>query len=321
MKYDLYTLENNDLKVVISSLGGTIVSFTDKSLNRDIALGFKKIDDYPGNGEFFGAMVGRCANRIGKGTFKINDKEYHTDINNGPNSLHGGSATYAFKNFELVSREDKKLVLLLKSYDGEAGYPGNFSLIVSYELKNNHFIISYTGESDKDTLCNITNHCYFNLDEKTDTILNHEALIPSERICLNDDDGMATDKVIDVKGTSFDFTEWKTFGENFNKKHENLSRGGIDHNYVFENMDMKLLIKMRNKDLELSVYADTPGLQIYTSNFIEDTKGKEDYHQYAGVAIEPQHCPNAINYDGFIKPILKKGDIQKHTFEYVLERR
>lgn len=317
--FNVYTLENDSLKIRVSSLGGTILSFVDKKDNTDILLGFKDVSEYPNNGEYFGAMVGRNANRIKNAKYSLNGVTYNLEANNGPNNLHSGKDTFAFKEFECDYYENNKLVLKYNAKDLESGFPGNLTFIVIYTLKDNVFKIDYSGTSDQDTIFNVTNHSYFNLDEEN--ILNHEMYIPTNKVCLIDKDGLATDEVIDVNGTSFDFTSYKKISDNFALKHDNLSNGGIDHNYLFEDLNNKLLVKLRNNKYELSVSSNLPNVQIYTANYIFDLDGKRHYKQYAGVAIEPQYTPNAINYNKFLKPILKKNETKAYSIEYKLDRR
>lgn len=314
----IYTLENDSLKISVSSLGGTILSFIDKNENVDIALGFKNIDEYPNNSVYFGAMIGRNANRIGNAQFELNGVTYQIEKNDGPNNLHSGKDTFAFKEFEEDYVDKNKLVLKYISKDKESGFPGNLTFICIYELKDNTLTINFSGTSDQDTIFGITNHSYFNLGEEN--ILNHELQVKTNKLCLNDSNGMATDDVIDVKGTSFDFVDYKKIGDNFALKHENLAKGGIDHNYVFEDMNFKEMVKLRNGKYELTVSSDLPDVQIYTGNYFDDVNGKQLYKQYGGVAIEPQFAPNAINYDKFIKPILLKNDTKAYKIEYKLER-
>lgn len=314
----IYTLENDYLKIEIASLGGTILSFIDKKDNVDVALGYKNIEEYPNNSVYFGAMIGRNANRIGDARFELNSIVYELEKNDGPNNLHGGKDTFAFKEFDEEYVDKNKLILKYIAKDSEGGFPGNLTFICIYELIKNKLIINFSGTCDKDTIFGITNHSYFNLGD--DDILNHELLIKTDKVCLNDEDGMAKDEVIDVKGTSFDFVEYKKIGDNFALKHENLAKGGIDHNYVFETMDFKEMVKLRNDKYELTISSDLPDVQIYTANYFNNENGKRLYRQYGGVAIEPQFAPNAINYDKFKKPILKKEETKAYKIEYKLDK-
>ena len=256
--YKSYCLENEKIKVVISSLGGTILSFVDKSDNTDIVLGYKTAEEYLNNGIYCGAMVGRNANRIANAQFELNGKTYQLEKNDGPNNLHSGNDTFAFKEFQEGLYENNRLVLRYESKDGEGGFPGKLTFNCQYELGDNGLSICFFGISDQDTLFNVTNHSYFNLGDEN--ILNHELLIPTNTMCLNDSNGMATDTEIDVTSTAFDFTSFKKIGDNFKLNHDNLAKGGIDHNYVFEDETVKLVTQLKTEKKVLSVYSDLPDM-------------------------------------------------------------
>lgn len=318
---DIYTIENNYLSVKVTNLGATLMSLYDKEKKLELTLGFDTVDEYiKNNTTYFGATVGRCANRIGDSHFMLNDKEYHVLANDGKNSLHGGSVQYSFEEFELVSKDDTSLTFKYFSKDGEAGYPGNLNLEIAYRLKDKELDYEIKGVCDEDSLFNITNHSYFNLDNELQSALETEILIPADKVCVNDSNGMASDKVKDVENTVYDFRKFKKLKDIINKD-DNLAKGGLDHNYVFENMDDKLVCAIRNEKVCLSVYSDLPDVQIYTADGIETLKGRSGitYKQYWGIAIEPQYAPNAINYENFIKPIIKANKEVKHHIRYVVD--
>ena len=316
----LYRIENENLILEVSSIGATITKFIDKKTNTDIVLGFNEEEKYnPDLSPYFGTTVARNANRIGESKFELNGVTYNLVPNNGPNNLHSNGGT-CFKEFKLIDKTDSSLTFTIDMLDSEDGFPGNCNLIVKYELVYNKLNLTFTGKADKDTIFNVTNHSYFNLDGGVNDVLNHEVLIHTDKVALNDENGMASDKIIDVKGTSFDFTTYTKVGDNFNLKHENLASGGIDHNYVFENLDFKKLIEVRNNSLKLTVSSDLPGVQVYTACTIGDVKGKQDYHSYYGIAIEPQYYPNGINYQDILKPIIKANQKVEHRIEYLLEK-
>lgn len=318
-----YTLENNYLKAEVTSLGATLTKLIEKSTNTDIVLGFDTEEEYITNrGVFLGTTVARNANRIGGGKFTLNGKEYPLTLNDGPNNLHSGEGI-SCKDLELVEKTDSSLTFAYKLEDGYDGFPGNLDLKIKYELKDNTLIITFTGVCDKDTIFNVTNHSYFNLDGGKNDALNHELKLNTNKVAVGDENTLALNQTRDVKGTAFDFTEFKNVGENIKLGDDNLSVGGIDHNYSFETMGRKELLTLRNDSLSLTMNSDLPDLQVYTSNCLGDRKGKngQDYHKYWGIALEPQFYPNAINYDSFIKPILKANEETSHYIEYVIEKR
>lgn len=315
---DIYVLENDSLSIKVTSLGATLMSLYDKTKKQEITLGFDTVDEYIDNrGIFFGATVGRCANRIGNGRFCLNGKEYNVLVNNGPNSLHGGSVQFSFEEFELIEKNDDSITFKYFSKDGEAGYPGNLTLYVTYRIETNKLYYEISGSSDKDTIFNITNHSYFNLSGGKNDSLQTEIKIPASEVCVNDKDGMATSIRKDVTGTVYDFREYKKL-ENIIEKDDNLALGGLDHNFVYEDTNDKLVCSIRNENILLNVYSDLPNVQVYTSDFFDSFKGRNGitYKKYWGIAIEPQYCPNAINYDGFLKPIIKANKEVEHHIVY-----
>ena len=317
----IYELENEKLLVKVCSMGATLNSFIDKKSGTDIVLGFESEEEYKiNNGLYLGAVVARCANRIDKGTYKINGVEYHAPINNGPNSLHGGEGI-SYKEFTLKEKTANKIVLERLLKDGEDGYPGNLKLTVTYELEDNELVLTFKGLSDKDTIMNVTNHSYFNMNGGKGDVRDECLEVYAERVALNDENGLASDKTINVKGTSFDFEKETLIGDNFKKKHPNLSRGGIDHNFLFENMKEKDLCTLKGDKLSVTISSDLPGVQIYTANYFNNEVGKYGiiYSQYKGVAIEPQFYPNAINYETYLKPLIKANEEVTHFIKYSLK--
>ncbi|MBR3227306.1 MAG: hypothetical protein IKF68_02045, partial [Erysipelotrichaceae bacterium] len=160
----------------------------------------------------------------------------------------------------------------------------------------------------------------FNLDGGKNSICDHELKMFTNRMSLNDEDGMATDEVIITDGTSFDFNEFRRIGDNLDLGHENLSNGGIDHNYVYENMEDKRTAVLRNGKLELEVSSDLPCVHVYTANYVDGFKGKggQIYDRYWGICLECDYYPNGINYDGFIKPLIRADEEVEHYIRYTV---
>lgn len=311
-----YTIENDYIKAVITDLGASLVKFIVKKSNKDLVLGFESEEDYlEYKSLFIGASVGRNANRIGNATFTLNGTKYNLTVNDNENQLHGGES-FAHKTFKLEEKKDDKVILSYFSKDLEEGFPGNLNVKVSYKLENNSLIWSYVGESDKDTVFNMTNHSYFNLGE--DTILNQELKIYTDKYSKTDDKSLTLDDASSVVNTPYDFRD-------FTKLNDNLSKlkNGIDNNYVFENLDDKLMATFRNNSLSLNVYSDMPDMHLYTGTYLNTNKGKygKSYSKFDALCLECQYFPNSINYDSYIKPILKKGEVKKHYIKYVVENR
>lgn len=319
----IYTLENDNLIVKVSTMGATLVSFIDKKTNKDIVLGY---DDEKGylieTSYHLGATVARNANRIAKGRFKIDDIEYQISINDGENSLHSGVGDLSFKGYEVKEVDDNHIILMVHDTDGSGGFPGNLDLEVTYKLDGNNLLYSFTGLCDKDSILNVTNHSYFNLSEGKENILKHELKINTNKLALNTG-SMSSDQIINVATTPFDFTDFKVIGDNFKIGHDNLSNGGIDHNYVYETLNEKEMAIYRSDDLKLTVTSDLPDMHIYTANYLGPVKGKNNltYGQYDGICFECQYYPNGINYEGILKPIIKANVPVKHFIKYTLESR
>lgn len=330
-------LENDKLIVKVLTLGAILNSFYVKKIDTDIVLGFDDYSKYLEKGNAsMGKSIGRCANRIGNAKFTLNDKVYTLLANNGPNTLHGGLVRFGDKEWSVGEKSDTKVVLLYDSPHMESGFPGNLKVKACYEINDNELTISYSGVSDEDTIFNMTNHAYFNLDQSKTNILNHELKIGAECVNLNDENGMAMEETVDVDGTPFDFREFKKIGESISANGVLLNQyckgiidgivktdgsdkrliDNLDTNYIYESLDDKLICELKNDKLKLSVSSNLPCVQIYTGKSL-DVDGRDGhYSAYAGIAIEPQFCPNAINYKNFLKPILKAGVLQSYHIKY-----
>jgi len=312
-----YTIENNYLKAIISDQGAALVSFIDLKTNTDIVLGYDSDQEYLDNySDYFGATVGRNANRIGNACFILNDKEYHLNKNDGLNNLHGGGINgFSFKKWKVEEYTIESITLSYYSKDTEEGFPGNLKTQVTYKLEDNNLIFSFNGTSDQDTLFNITNHSYFNLGDEN--ILNHNLYINTSKYSPTDENALSLDFVEDTTDTAYDFSTKKRIGDNISKL-----ENGIDNNYVWEVMDDKLMCELSFNNIKLSVYSDLPDMHVYTGYHLENKKGKNNkiYNRFAGIALECQYYPNGINYgDKFILPILKKNEIMKHYIRYEIE--
>ena len=337
----IIAIENDKIVIKLLSTGATLMSFYIKSLDRDIVLGFDEPEKYLAKGNAsMGKSVGRCANRIGNARFNLNNKEYNLQANNGPNCLHGGEVRFGDREWQVKEKSINKVVFSYDSEDMESGFPGNLHVEAIYELNDNELILTYIGLSDKDTIFNMTNHAYFNLNQVKTDILNHELKIPAERINLNDENGMASDRVIDVKGTPFDFRNFKMIGDAVSANGVVLNQycqgimdnivptdgsdkrliDNLDTNYIYENSVEKVLCVLRNDVLQLEIKSDLPDVQVYTGKSLDIDGRDGHYGMYAGIAMEPQFCPNAINYNDFMKPILRANEKVAHIIRYKVSK-
>ena len=310
----IYTIENEYLKAQVGELGATLVKLIDKKSGQDLVLGFESEEEYLANsGPNLGATIGRNANRIGNARFVLNGKEYRLSVNDNMNQLHGGGINgFAFKKWEVKDLKDDKISLSYYSKDGEEGFPGNLLTTVTYSLDKDSLIFGFEGEADEDTLFNITNHSYFTLGQED--ILEDELYVSTSRYAPVDQYSLTKDEVKEVEGSPYDFTSFTKIGDNLAK----LERG-IDNNYVWEDLDDKLMASFRNEKLQLNVYSDLPDMHVYTAYYLGGEKGKYGicYKPYQGIALECQYFPNGINYgEKYLLPILRKGEKMSHYIRY-----
>ncbi len=323
-KVDLYCLKNDSgLIVKITNYGAKIVSvlLPDKhGKYGDICLGYPNLEGYFTDSMYLGTSVGRYANRIAKGKFKLDGKEYSLALNNGVNTLHGG-----FKGFDKVVwdavQNGDTISLSYVSADMEEGYPGKVTVHLKYILTNaNELKMEYEATTDKKTIINLTNHAYYNLHgEGNGDILDHKLEILASATTPVDINLIPTGKIEPVKGTPFDFLVPEQIGKRINDDNQQLKNGkGYDHNWVLDKKDGELALAIVLTDtcsgrvIELST--TEPGIQFYSGNFMKGTtNGKSGKpHAYrTGVAFEPQHFPDSPNRPNFPKVELKPGETYK----------
>ena len=314
----------NGLKMKVIPLGGKIVSLEVPDKNGamgDIVLGYDTIEQYISGNAYFGAMIGRYGNRIGKGKFTLEGKEYQLATNNGPNSLHGGPKGFhnVMWNLKPLSTpEGEALEMTYLSADGEEGFPGNLNVKVTYTLSDkNELIIDYVATTDKPTIVNLTHHSFFNLTgDGSKDVLNHEIMINADRFCPVDSSLIPTGELKKVKGTPFDFTKPHTIGERIEKEDQQLKYGkGYDHNWVLNKKDNALTLAAKVTEpvsgRVMEVWTTEPGIQFYSGNFLDGTdKGKNGvyYPKRSAFCLEAQHFPDSPNEKDFPSVVLKPGD-------------
>lgn len=315
----LYTIENdNKLVATVTDYGATLVSLlvSDRAGRiKDVVLGYDDASGYEKGGTFFGATVGRVANRIAKGEFNLNGVNYHLTGNDNGNNLHSGLNFYNKRMWKVVSHSSSKVVFQLESPSGDQGYPGDATITVTYELNNDNEVkISYHALSNEDTLFNMTNHSYFNLDgHESNTLVNQEVRINAEAFTPIDELLIPTGEIVLVKGTPMDFTSPKEIGEDIDADSEQIKLGGgFDHNFVIEGDGFREAASLYSKTtgIKMEVYTDLPGMQFYSGNFIEEENGKDGiiYGKRQGLCFETQYFPDAVNQSNFASPILLAGE-------------
>ena len=305
---DFYKLANsNGVEVSITNYGGTVTSIKVPDRNGvfgDVVLGYETIDEYMRNPRYFGALIGRHANRIALGKFVLNGVEYQLAQNNGANHLHGGYHGFDKKVWSVTEAEN---VLRLRyfSADGEENYPGNLTVDVDYSLNDvNELRIEYHATSDKDTIVNLTNHSYFNLAGSGD-ILGHELMLNADAFTPVSDDLIPTGEIAPVENTRMDFRTARP-----------IASGGYDHNFVLRDWDngsFRLVARLREplSGRVMEVLTTEPGIQFYSGNFLDGSltgKGGVVYEQYAGLCLEAQHFPDAPNHPNFPTTVLRAGE-------------
>ena len=328
----LYSLRNaNGMTAGIINYGAIVVSLTapDKDGNLgDIVLGYDNLQDYIKETPYFGAIVGRYGNRIGKGRFILDGKQYTLATNNDENHLHGG-----IKGFDKVVWADEPLwrpdgvgvKLSYLSKDGEEGYPGNLKATVIYVLTNkNELRVEYEATTDKATPVNLTHHGYFNLTECRRDILGHELMLKADRYTPVDAGLIPTGQLASVEGTPMDFRTSTAIGDRIDNDHEQLKfGGGYDHNWVLTKragaMTMAAKVYEPTTGRVMEVWTTEPGIQFYAGNFLDGTltgKGDTVYQHRYGFCLETQHYPDSPNKANFPSTILRPGDTYETTTIY-----
>lgn len=320
----LYILENkNKMKVSITNYGGKIVNLwipdRDGKL-ADVVLGYNTIDEVINGSKSFGAIVGRYANRIGKGTFELDGEVYNLPINNGNNCLHSGPDGFYVKVFdakEIETPEGPAVELFYMSPDGENGFPGNLKLFVTYILTDdNELIIDYKATTDKPTVLNITNHAYFNLrGEGNGDILGHEVEINSEKVAeVTSDELIPTGNYTNILDTPMDFTNPRVVGKDIDADFDIMVYGkGYDHAWAIKGYEKgKLSFAASAYEPEsgrfMEVFTEEPAVQFYTGNWLDGTetgKSGKPYEKRSGFCLETQHFPDSPNHPEYPTTVLR----------------
>lgn len=323
----LYTLVNGKgMEVSIINLGGIIQSLKVPDRNgvvENVVLGFDSLEPYLTNPPYFGAIIGRCANRIANGKFTLEGKEYILPVNNGVNHLHGGVKGFdkAFWNIEAVGTSTLKLSYVSK--DGEEGYPGTVTCVVTYQLTDaNELIVQYTATTDQATVLNLTQHTYFNLaGKKNDTITDHVLTLLADAFVPVNADLIPEGEQRSVKHTAFDFSKATRIGERIDAGEEQLTlAGGYDHCWVVNKGEKELqraaTVMEPVSGRTLEVLTTEPGIQVYTGNFLDGTlRGKEGrtYYKRSGFCLETQHFPDSPNQPAFPSVVLHPNETYQST--------
>lgn len=324
-----YIMANKQgMKAVLLNYGAVITELhvpDKKGELYDVVWGYENIAGYEVNTPGLGSAIGRNANRIGKAQITINGKVYELQKNNGENNLHGGNPGYNRRMWKGLIADDNKVEFSIESPDGDQGFPGNASVKISYTLtEDNELRIGYEASADQDTIFNLTNHSYFNLEgQESNNVLEHHVWIDADAFTPTDDGLIPTGEIRSVEGTPMDFKTFHALGERIEEDYEPLKQaGGYDHNYVLNNEGAYALcckLKSLKTGVVMEVYTDLPGMQLYCGNFLEDETGGKNgrvYGKRSAVCFESQYFPDAVHHENFKSPICKAGEKYRSVTGY-----
>ena len=335
---ELYTLKNNTgLVAKVMTRGATLVQLhvPDKDGKAaDVILGFDDVTGYESeDNQYFGCTTGRVCNRIAKGKFTLEGKEYTLAINNEPNHLHGGLDKsldkLVWKASPYANEKGQGVKFMVTSADGDEGYPGTLEITVSYFVPNdtNSISIAYTATTDKATPVNLTNHAYFNLaGEGSDTVLNHSLRLNADNYTVSDDTMIPTGEIAPVEGTDLDFRKRTVIGNRIESIGKTAAIG-YDHNFVLnpreegKAMTLAAFVVEKESGRRMRVMTTEPGIQFYSGNFLKGQKGKggKVYAHRSALCLETQHYPDSVNHENFPTTILKPGEKYESKTTYAFE--
>ena len=332
-----YTLTSGALRVRILTYGGIVqqLDAPDRHGHRaNVVLGFPDLDDYVAKnnpGPYFGALIGRYANRIAKGTFTLDGTTYHLPINNDPNSLHGGTKGFDTKVWTATpgrTGDGVSLRLDLTSPDGDMGYPGTLTASVTYTLVRNELRVDYRATTDKATIVNLTNHSYWNLaGEGTGSIYGDRLQLNASHYTPVDSTLIPTGQIAPVAGTPMDFRKPTEIGARIRDDFQQLAYGqGYDHNWVVDGSGFRTAARViePGSGRVLTIATDQPGIQFYSGNFLDGTlygTSGHSYRQGDGLALETQHFPDAPNHPNFASTVLRPGQTYRTATTFTLSAR
>lgn len=324
------TLKNESLSCQILTYGATLRALSVPNRGgemTDVVLGYDTLEEYVTRDGYLGATVGRCANRIAKGKFSLNGKDYVLACNDGNNHLHGGNVGFSHRVWDIASVAENAVTLTLRSCDGEEGYCGNMTVSVTYELKGTGLYLHYQALSDEDTLCSLTNHSYFNLGgHNSGDVLGQKIAIYAEHYTPSDDKSIPTGAIESVEGTPMDLRQPTPIGAHIDEDFWQLRQAkGYDHNFAVNDAigTMKKVAEAfcEESGVAMAVSTTLPGMHFYTANYIEETgrrgKGGCLYYPRNGFCLETQQYPDAIHHPAFPTAVLRAGEQYDHTTSFV----
>ena len=320
---DLLTLDNGQLSCQILTFGATLrtLSVPDRNgVKRDVVLGYDTLQEYETQDGYLGAVVGRYANRIAGGKFSLHNKQYTLACNNGPNHLHGGVVGFSYRVWAVEELTPQRAVLSLTSPDGEEGYPGRLQVQVTYQLEGASLTLRYRSTCDQDTLCNLTNHTYFNLEgQGSGSALDQELTLFAQAYTPADAVSIPTGVIAPVDGTPMDLRKATPLGAHIDEPFQQLEFGkGYDHNFVVDGpvgtLRPAAIAHAPLSGITMKTETTLPGIQLYTANFLDSGRPGKDGASYGprhAFCLETQFFPDSPNHPNFPSCLLPAGTIRE----------
>ena len=319
----LYTISAGGLTAQISDFGATLVGLyvpDSRGVAEDIVLGFDDANGYRNSTTYFGATVGRNANRIRDARFTLRGNPVQLPANDNGNNHHSGPDSYAFRLWQVVRWEENEIVFSLHSPHGDQGFPGNAQIRVTYTLEENALCIAYWAVSDRDTVFNLTNHSYFNLSghHRPELAMGQTLRLNATYFTPSDSQSIPTGEKRSVTDTPMDFRTPKAIERDIDRDYECLHlQGGYDHNFCLDgSLAAVLCDPVSGRTMEVTT--DCPGLHLYSGNFLQEERGKAGvvYRRRSGVALETQYYPNAVNIPQWPQPVVEAGETYRSQTKY-----
>ena len=319
----LFTIRNNKgMEARVTDYGATLVSLIVPNVKGepgDVVQGFDNVSGYEESTYYMGATIGRHAGQVRNACFTLNGESYHLVVNDMDNTMHGGPEGFHSRMFRVESHADNSLILTYTSRDGEAGFPGNLEVTVTYRLSDDDELeINFDAHCDRDTVLSMTNHSYFNLNgHDAPSILDHQLEINAHEYMEVDKQCVPNGKILRVEGTPFDFLDFHEIGERVNEEVEQLRVcTGYDHNWVISSdndgaMRLCCELKSQSGQRHMQVFSNRPGLQMYSGNYLDGKfagKGGNRYLRQSALCLEPQVCPDSLTHHHFPSAVLKAGE-------------
>ena len=310
----LYTISCGRIVSEITNYGASLVSLTVDGV--DVCLGCDDVSGYERNGAYLGAVVGRNANRMSGASFLLNGEKVQLPANEGNNNLHSGPESWGWRLWEVKSHTENSLTLGIFSPDGDQGFPGNAEVSVTYTVDAGGLTIAYRAVSDRDTVFNLTNHAYFNLNGGG-SILEHTLQVDSEAYTAQDEHGLSTGELVPVAGTVYDFREPRKIGEGIGDAAEGKLRF-YDLNFCLKGEGLRKVAELKGEFLTMETLTTTPGVQFYAAGFGKPHPAKVEggYTGYCFACLETQGYPNSTHIKSFPSDIVKAGETYRQTTVY-----